>query len=69
MLRDGIVGLCALALLGGCAASQQARNVETSGFLGDDYALLRTGKADEALWFTAIPMRTGRPTTRSSSTR
>ena len=28
MLRDG---LCALALLGGCAASQQARNVEISG--------------------------------------
>ncbi|MGH6897036.1 MAG: DUF3313 domain-containing protein [Geminicoccaceae bacterium] len=49
MLRDGIVGLCALALLGGCAASQQARNVETSGFLGDDYALLREGKAGEAL--------------------
>ena len=41
MLRDHIVGLCALALLGGCAASQQARNVETAGFLGDDYALLR----------------------------
>jgi hypothetical protein len=49
MLRDGIVGLWALALLGGCAASQQARNVETSGFLGDDYALLREGGADEAL--------------------
>jgi hypothetical protein len=49
MLRDGIVGLCALALLGGCAASQQARDVETSGFLGDDYALLRAGEADEAL--------------------
>jgi hypothetical protein len=49
MLRDGIVGLCALALLGGCAASQQARNVETSGFLGDDYALLRAGGEGEAL--------------------
>jgi hypothetical protein len=28
MLRDG---LCALALLGGCAASQQARNGDASG--------------------------------------
>lgn len=49
MLRDGIVGLWALALLGGCAASQQARNVETSGFLGDDYALLHAGEEGEAL--------------------
>jgi len=36
-------------LLAGCAASQQARDVEESGFLGQDYALLREGKEGEAL--------------------
>jgi hypothetical protein len=36
-------------LLAGCAASQQARNVEESGFLGEDYALLREGEEGEAL--------------------
>jgi hypothetical protein len=47
--------LCAGALLAGCAATQQARDVETSaaaagsGFLGADYALLRPGEEDEAL--------------------
>ena len=39
----------ALALIGGCAASQQAREVQTSGFLGSDYGLLREGQDTEAL--------------------
>src|SRR5918996_6006508 len=44
------VGLVALAaLLAGCAASQQARDVQQSGFLGQDYALLRPGEEGEAL--------------------
>ena len=45
-----LVALTAAAtLLGGCAASQQARDVEESGFLGKDYALLRAGEEGEAL--------------------
>ena len=40
---------CAVALLAGCAATQQARDVETSGFLGADYDLLREGQEGEAL--------------------
>ena len=39
----------ATTLLAGCAASQQARDVTESGFLGNDYALLREGKEGEAL--------------------
>ena len=38
-----------LVLLGGCAATKQARDVEQSGFLGDIYPLLREGKEGEAL--------------------
>jgi hypothetical protein len=34
--------------LSGCAATQQRRNVEQSGFLGD-YSMLQEGKKDEAL--------------------
>jgi hypothetical protein len=45
-----IVGLVALAaLLAGCAASQQAREVQQSGFLGQDYERLRPGEEGEAL--------------------
>jgi hypothetical protein len=45
-----LAGLTAAALLlAGCAASQQARDVSESGFLGNDYALLREGKEGEAL--------------------
>ena len=40
---------CAVALIAGCAASQQARDVETSGFLGNDYGLLGEGQENEAL--------------------
>ena len=40
---------CAMALIAGCAASEQARDVETSGFLGADYDLLRQGEEDQAL--------------------
>jgi hypothetical protein len=39
----------ATTLLAGCAASQQARDVTESGFLGKDSALLRPGKEGEAL--------------------
>jgi Protein of unknown function (DUF3313) len=45
-----IMGLIALAtLLAGCAPTRQARDVETSGFLGADYDLLREGEEGEAL--------------------
>ena len=45
-----IAALAALAtLLTGCAASQQAREVQQSGFLGEDYALLRPGEEGQAL--------------------
>ena len=48
--RTGTFGaLTAALLLAGCAASQQARDVRESGFLGDDYALLREGEEAEAL--------------------
>jgi hypothetical protein len=47
--RALIAPIAAATLLAGCAASQQARDVRESGFLGDDYALLRPGKDDEAL--------------------
>jgi hypothetical protein len=47
--KPAIMGIGAAALLSGCAATQQARNVEASGFLGDDYALLREGAEGEAL--------------------
>ena len=35
--------------LAGCAASQQARDVQQAGFLGPDYQLLRPGEEGEAL--------------------
>jgi hypothetical protein len=45
-----IAALAALAtLLTGCAASQQAREVQQSGFLGQDYERLRPGEEGEAL--------------------
>jgi hypothetical protein len=43
------VGLGAAALLAGCAATKQARDVQTSGFLGQDSALLREGTEGQAL--------------------
>ena len=50
MVVGRVLGVaCATALLASCAATQQARDVETSGFLGADYALLREGEDDEAL--------------------
>jgi len=47
--RALIALIAAATLLAGCAASQQAREVTESGFLGKDYALLREGKQGEAL--------------------
>ena len=48
--REILVALIATAtLVAGCAASQQAREVQESGFLGSDYALLRPGEEGEAL--------------------
>jgi len=37
-----------MVMLGGCASSYQARQVETSGFL-NDYSMLKEGKGDQAL--------------------
>jgi len=45
-------GIALITLLGfftGCAATKQARKVETSGFLGDIYDKMRKGKKGEAL--------------------
>jgi hypothetical protein len=48
--KRALITLTAAAtFLAGCAASEQARDVEESGFLGNDYALLREGKEGEAL--------------------
>src|SRR3546814_13289191 len=42
--------LCAAMALSACTESRQARETRaTSGFLGDDYSLLREGSGDEAL--------------------
>ena len=41
--------LLTLVILAGCAPTKQARSVETSGFLGDLYPLLRHGGEGEAL--------------------
>ena len=60
-----IVGLLAVCLLlgaGGCAATQEAKSVEKSGFLGD-YSLLKKGQRstvkegseDRALWIYKNP--------------
>jgi hypothetical protein len=49
MLNRILSTACAVALLAGCAGSEQARDVQTSGFLGSDYALLREGEEGEAL--------------------
>jgi Protein of unknown function (DUF3313) len=53
--KHATTALCVGALLAGCAASEQARDVTTSGFLGDDYALLRPGEEDEALLVYRAP--------------
>ena len=48
--REILIALIATAtLLAGCAASQQAREVQQSGFLGQDYDLVRPGEEGEAL--------------------
>lgn len=44
-----IAACCAILLLWGCAPTKQARSVETSGFLGDLYPLMRKGSEGEAL--------------------
>ena len=60
-----IVGLLAVCLLlgaGGCAATQEAKSVEKSGFLGD-YSMLKEGQRsaikegseDQALWIYKNP--------------
>ena len=49
MRLQGIICMMFLVVLGGCAATKQAREVEQSGFLGDIYPLLHEGKEGEAL--------------------
>ena len=48
-MRASVVLAAAAMLLAGCAASQQARDVQQSGFLGQDYERLRPGEEGEAL--------------------
>jgi hypothetical protein len=58
----GVILLCILIGAGGCAATQEAKSVQKSGFLGD-YSVLREGQrssmkeslADEALWVYRNP--------------
>jgi len=58
----GVLAPLALLWLGGCAATQEAKSVEKSGFLGD-YSMLREGErstmsessADQALWIYKNP--------------
>ncbi len=47
-LRTTLIVLILVFFLQGCAATQQRRDVEKSGFLGD-YSMLHKGKGDEAL--------------------
>lgn len=47
-VRAGVLAPLALLWLGACAATQEARSVEKSGFLGD-YSILREGEGDQAL--------------------
>ena len=49
MTRTAMLGLCSMLLVQGCAPTQQARTVESSGFLGTDYARLREGGEGQAL--------------------
>jgi hypothetical protein len=61
-IMSGVLGLCILIGATGCAATQPARSVEKSGFLGD-YSMLHEGKRglvsegleDEALWIYKNP--------------
>ena len=56
MKKPSIVILAGAALLlAGCAQSQQARSVQTSGFLGSDYAKLREGREGEVLLVFSDP--------------
>lgn len=48
-MRASVVLVAVAMLLAGCAASQQAREVHQSGFLGQDYERLRPGEEGEAL--------------------
>lgn len=47
-VRAGVLAPLALLWLGGCAATQQAKSVQQSGFLGD-YSILKEGSEDQAL--------------------
>ena len=58
----GVLAPLALLWLGGCAATQEARSVEKSGFLGDysqlkegKRAMVKEGSEDEALWVYKNP--------------
>jgi hypothetical protein len=61
-IMSGVLGLCILIGVTGCAATQPARSVEKSGFLGD-YSMLHEGKRglvkegseDQALWVYKNP--------------
>lgn len=50
----GVLAPLALLWLGACAATQEARSVGKSGFLGD-YSMLREGEGDQALWIYKNP--------------
>ncbi|NJN39815.1 MAG: DUF3313 domain-containing protein [Gammaproteobacteria bacterium] len=44
-----LIGLLAAALgASSCASTSRARNVDRSGFLGDDYGLLKPGSSEQA---------------------
>lgn len=54
-LSRSMMVCCVVLLLAGCAATKQARSVETYGFLGDLYPLLHEGAEGEALLIYRSP--------------
>jgi hypothetical protein len=63
------IALFSLLLIQACAQTQQAREVQSSGFLGTDYARLKEGNEGEALLVYKNANATWRSTTRSIWTR
>jgi len=49
MCSRSTIALLSVLLIQGCAETQQAREVQSSGFLGTDYARLKEGNEGEAL--------------------
>ena len=53
--KSTLILLFLLIFLQGCAVTQQRRDVDQSGFLGDQYSQLKEGKGDTALLYDINP--------------